>query len=309
MEDITAILGLIFVGSIILPFIIKSAFKDNAKFYWQLPVVAGVVFAVWLIASAGFVIVQPGTAGVIIRLGQVTDRVLEPGLHFKTPILDSARVYNTQKVIYETMNQASFTSSNAEYKDFPVDTTTQDGQQIQVRYTIRFSVDPTKIKDVVNSLGTELQIVDKVVKAESRVQVRNLIRKYAAEQLYTGDIQDAQMEIEESLIQVFEDNGIILDAFGIRQIEFEEQYLNAIETKQIEKENVQTEKFRAEQEEFRKEAAITKAQGEAEAQRLQRSTLSDELIAKQWIEKWDGKLPQYFLGPDGDQLIQLPSSN
>jgi prohibitin 1 len=316
MEGITGILLAVMAVSIALPFVIYNLQSRGmvpggaqAKFMWWLPVVGVLIMVIWLAASSGFVILQPGTAGVIIRLGQVTDRVLDPGLHFKAPVIDEVRTYNTQKVIYETMNDASFEGSNADYRDYPVDTTTLDGQQIQVRFTIRFSVDPTRIKEVVGTLGTESQIVEKVVKTESRVHVRNIIREYAAEQLYTGDIQKAQVEIEQRLLPIFSENGIILDAFGIRQIEFQPEYLAAIEQKQIEKEKVQSEKFKAEQEEFRKDAAITKAQGEAEAQKLQRQTLSEELLFKLWIEKWDGQLPQYFMGEKGNTLLQLPNAS
>jgi prohibitin 1 len=303
--------GLVLLLGILIPLglFVVSGFSDKTK----LPVPRSVllllslVFVVLSVLSSSVQVINYGTVGVITRFGQVTDRVLEPGLHLKFPIVENVLTYNTQKVIYETMNSSDFVNSKAEYKDGTVDTTTQDGQQIEVRYTIRFSIDPTKITSVANTLGTEFQVVEKVVKAESRVKVRNLVRGFTAEQLYTGDIDLAQQAILAELEPVFAENGIVLDFFGIRQIGFQEQYLEAIETKQIEKEKVQAEKFRAEQEEFRKQAAITKAEGEARAQQLQRSTLSSELLSKLWIEKWDGKLPSYLGSSAANMLLQIPN--
>jgi hypothetical protein len=50
---------------------------------------------------------------------------------------------------------------------------------------------------------------------------------------------------------------------------------------------------------------ITKAEGEAEAQRLQQQTLTKELIQKLYIEKWDGKLPTTMTGSDSGFMINL----
>ena len=61
------------------------------------------------------------------------------------------------------------------------------------------------------------------------------------------------------------DKGVILEASGLRQIEFQEDYVQAIEQKQIEVENVQTEQNSAEQAKWRAQSAIEVAKGEAQA--------------------------------------------
>jgi len=61
------------------------------------------------------------------------------------PIIDKTYIYNTKKVIYETTSEEKQRYSNANYKDYPVDTNTKDGQQVLIYYTIRFSVDPEKV--------------------------------------------------------------------------------------------------------------------------------------------------------------------
>ncbi len=249
--------------------------------------------------------IQYGSVGIVTQFGGLTDRKLDPGLHFVVPLVDNVVTYRTQKITYETSEHSD--TSMANYTDQPVDTTTKDGQQVMVRYTIRFAIDPEKVRWIAENIGTEAELVEKIVKAESRVYVRNTVRGYDAGTLYTGEIKQAQDELTKQLEPVFSKNGIILDSFGIRQITFQPDYLAAIEAKQIEKEKVVTEQYRAEQEKFRKEQAITKAQGDAEAQRLQQQTLSKELIQKQWIEKWDGKLPTYIAGDGNGLLIGAPT--
>ncbi|GAB4284683.1 MAG: prohibitin family protein [Candidatus Dojkabacteria bacterium] len=262
-----------------------------------------IIFVVLIVFFNTVFSIKYGSVGIITRFGEVTGRIVEPGLHFKVPFVDNVVTYRTQKITYETLDDIS--SSNANYKDYPVDTTTKDGQQVQVRYTIRFAIDPAQASWIANNIGTEEDVVEKIIKTESRIYVRNVIREYYAENLYTGNIVDAQTEVEGILAETFNENGIILDSFGIRQIEFQPEYISAIEAKQIEKERVTTEQYKAEQEEFKKQQAITKAQGEAEAQRLQQQTLSPELIQKLWIEKWNGQLPNY-LGGNESLFVGLP---
>lgn len=55
-----------------------------------------------------------------------------------------------------------------------------------------------------------------------------------------------------------------------------------------------------------KEAAITKAEGEAKAQQLQQQTLTDRLLRKLWIEKWKGDIPRY-VGDGGNLFFQIPA--
>lgn len=38
---------------------------------------------------------------------------------------------------------------------------------------------------------------------------------------------------------------------------------------------------------------LVAAEAEAEANRLKQQALTPQILEKMWIEKWDGKLPQY----------------
>ena len=249
-------------------------------------------------------IVNAGTVKVVTRFGKVTGRLLHPGAHFIIPIAEGAITYNTKKVTYEASNEPA--RSKATYTDFPLDTTTKDGQQIELNYTARFSVDPKKAGWIANNIGTEADVVEKIVKTDTRIHARNIAREFNAADLYTGNISEVQKTIEEKLRPLFESNGLLLDEFGIRSITFTPEYISAIEAKQIEKERVITEENISKQEEFRKQARITKAEGQAEEQRLQRETLNDALLMKMWIEKWSGEVPDVVTGEQGNLLFQIP---
>ncbi len=305
------------------------------------PLVVFVVVVVFILGLAStsdaFVQIEAGTVGVVKRFGQIVG-VFEPGLHVKMPFIDQVIIYRTQEIVYET--SANPEASRADYRDYEVDTATADGQQITVRYTVRFRILPERAPDILRNLGTEAEVVEKVVKASSRVHVRNILKRYEASELYSGNVENAQNAIAQRLREDFERAGLELTFFGLRSIQFTEEYKQAVERKQIEAENVITKQHLAEQAKYEKERAITQAEAEAERQRLQRigiaqgeaealklraeaeaeairikaqaqaeanriiaESLSELLIAWEAVRSWNG---QYPLVVGGGQQFILP---
>lgn len=267
-----------------------------------------------------FETVQAGQIKVVTRFGKVTGRVLEPGAHFITPFSDGTKRLSTKKVIYETLAEENHKNTDADYIDYPVDTNTSDGQPVDIYYTIRFSVDPTKATWVVQNIGSEENLVEKVVKTESRIWARNVPRNFTADALYQGTgTEEIQNEIFNRLQPIFSQNGLVLDSVGIREVKFSDAYVASIEEKQIEEVKVETEKNRALQAEERKKATISNAEAEAEAQRLQGQTLDSQVLEKLALEvelkqaealrisaeKGQKIVPDTILGSDSNLLFNL----
>lgn len=297
------------------------------------------VFGV-IAAINSYTIVQAGSVAVVKRLGQVRG-VFEPGLNWKLPFIDQTIVYRTQEIVYETGDEPS--QSLADYTDIAVDTATSDGQQITARYSVRFRINPQEAANIVNNLGTEQEVVEKLVKQNSRVWVRTLLRGFTASQLYSGDIEEAQEAIRAQLDADFSSEGLTLVFFGLRQITFSDAYIDAVEKKQIEAENIITKQNLARQAEFEKQRVITEAQAEAERQRLERigvaqgeaesiklkaqaeaeatlvkartqaeanrlisQSLTPEVINWQAVNQWSGYYPTVLSTGASDQPIILP---
>ena len=260
---------------------------NKVRWSWLLPLL--ILGSVLL----GVRIVEPGTVHVVVRMGRVTGRTLSPGLNYVVPFIEKTLTYNTKLVTYETAIAEKQRTSDADYVDYPVDTNTLDGQPVDIAYTIRFSVDPTMATWIAQNIGNEHSLVEKIVKTESRIWARNVPREFEAEVLYTGKGSlEVQNKLEEHLIPVFSDNGLVLDRVGIREIYFDMEYVDAIRAKQVEAVKVETAKNTALKAEEEKKARITRAEGEAREQELQQKTLTDQLIRKMWIEKWNGVLPK-----------------
>ncbi len=225
-------------------------------------IVSVLAFVILILASSSYVQVSYGSVGLVTRFGAVTGRIMRPGLNWKIPLIESVIPYRTQEIIYQTADPGE---SQADYVDFPTDTTTADGQQIILKYSIRFRIDPAKVSWIANNIGDERDVVEKIVKFHSRILARNIPKEYAALDLYTGNIQAVQDQFEEQLRPLFTKKGIILDSFGLRKIEFTEDYRQAVEQKQIAAENVITEQHRAEQAVYQAKGKVELAKGEAQS--------------------------------------------
>jgi regulator of protease activity HflC (stomatin/prohibitin superfamily) len=276
MGALTTTLFVAVALGVVVAFLIAAATGRRGKANLKSAVISGVVVAllifVGIAISDSFTQVEAGSVAVVKQFGQVVD-VFSPGLNFKLPFIQRTVPYRTQEILYETSEDP--TSSQADYRDMEVDTATSDGQQISARYTIRFRIDPKKVTDIVNNLGTEGEMVERVVKANSRVHVRNILKQHTATDLYSGNVEKAQSDIAVRLQEEFAKEGIQLVFFGLRSIHFQEDYRKAVEQKQIERENIATKENLAKQAEFEKKRTITQAEAEAERQKLERIGMAE----------------------------------
>ena len=219
------------------------------------------VIAVLVTGSLAYTPIDYGNVGLITRFGAVTGRVLQPGLNWRTPFVDNVIRYRTQEVVYETADVAT----TADYYDLPTDTTTADGQQISLKFSVRFHIDQTKVVEIANTLGDEAAVVSKVVKFHSRIIARNIPKQYKAGDLYAGDILAVQEQFRTELEPLLSKDGVILDDFGLRKITFEDEYIQAVEQKQIEAEKIIAEQYKRDQATYQAEASVELAKGEANA--------------------------------------------
>jgi regulator of protease activity HflC (stomatin/prohibitin superfamily) len=223
--------------------------------------IAVVVIAVLITSSLAYTTVEYGTVALITRFGAVTGRVLYPGLNWRIPFVDGVIRYRTQEIVYETADQPG----TADYYDIPTDTTTEDGQQISLKFSVRFHIDPVQVVDIANTLGDEQAVVSKVVKFHARILARNIPKQYKAADLYAGDILQVQEQFRNELEPLLAKDGVILDDFGLRKISFQEEYIQAVEQKQIEAEKIIAEQYKRDQATYQAEAAVELAKGEANA--------------------------------------------
>ncbi|MFZ3085919.1 MAG: prohibitin family protein [Candidatus Hydromicrobium sp.] len=245
------------------------------------------------------VIVQAGNVRVLTQFGRTVGVTFQPGLHIKIPFVQNTVNYSTRQVTYETSDEAEISKAN--YTDYTVDTTSADGQQIKVKFTIRFAIDGKQAEWILNNIGTMNDLVEKVVKAESRSFARNIPKKYTAEQLYSEQVFALQEELDNTLRPIFDRNGIILDEFLLRKIDFTEEYFNVLEDKQIAEERIVVEQNILEQEKIKKEQVIIQAEAEARQIEIKGEALKQypQIIQLEFIQKLSPNITWGILPGEG----------
>jgi len=254
--------------------------------------------------------VEAGTVGVVKRLGQVQQSTFEPGFHFRMPFIDQVVVYSTKVTSYEASEAPE--TSQANYTDIVVDSTTSDGQTVQLTFTVLFRIPADKAPMIAQQVGDMSAVVENVVKAYARSVSREVPKGFSAEALYTQKGQtDAQAAIETKLVEDFGVYGVAIDQYLIRRITFADEYVKAVEAKQIAKQQALTEQNLIARQEAIKEQTIInaeaeaekkkiEAQGEAEAIRLKQQALAQNplVIQYEFVQKLSPNITWGVL-PDG----------
>jgi regulator of protease activity HflC (stomatin/prohibitin superfamily) len=265
-----------------------------------LAVIAGAVIVLLIaviVVGSAFVQVRYGTVALVARFGGLTGDVLDPGPHWRIPVVDRLVIVPTVQQSYETSDVPE--TSGADYPDYPVSAQTVDGQQITVKYTVLFRIPGEAAVSVVQNYGETREVVENVVK-RSRSWARLVAQNYTAEDLYSGEgIFAYQTAVSDVLRDEFVEAGIRLDEFLVRKVDFDEEYINAIEQQQIAQEAIETARYQSEAAEFEKERQIRLAQAEAERTLLlaQAEAQSQRLLAD---------AEAYSIGARGATLREYP---
>lgn len=256
--------------------------------------------AVVLVVSMFIRIIPEGNVGVVTRLGAARDEHINPGPYFKTP-LDSVTNMSTQSNVY-TVELIAFSS---------------DMQQVGVSAAVRYALNKEDAVRVFKTIGRNYE--EKLIPPATQESTKSVFGHYNAESLVDMRAQVSE-EIFSDLANTLQKNGLTVEDFSILNMDFSDAFENAIEAKQVatqEKLKAQTQqeqqtivaKAEAERQKIaaqveaekimiaaQAESDAKKLAADAEAYRLQQESahITGEIIQKEMIQKWDGKIPVTF---------------
>jgi regulator of protease activity HflC (stomatin/prohibitin superfamily) len=213
--------------------------------------------------SQGLVFVQPETRGVVISALQqkgIRTQALQPGLRFVMPFFESVLPYPIAKQTY-TMSGASGEGQIA--GDDSVIARTADGQEVRIDGSVIFSISPSDVVTV--HIEWQNRYVDGLIRPKVRGIIRDAAAQYGVQDIYSLKRADLSAEVEQTLSDTMADNGLILDAFVLRNITFTPEYASVIEQKQIAEQEVERQAFIILQREQEADQLRMEAKGKADA--------------------------------------------
>ena len=255
-------------------------------------VMGGVIFFAGLILLKPFTIVGAGERGVVMRFGKVQDIVFDEGLHLITPIVTSVKTLSVR----------------VQKNDVDAEVFSKDLQDIDMDVAVNWHINPDIVNQIFQRVGDEEQIVFRIITPAVSEVVKAATAKKTAEEIIAKRTELKQ-EIDRELKERLVNYGVIVDDVSLVNVAFSPEFAKAIEAKQIAEQEAKRAEFEALKAEKQAQADINRAKGQAEAQRLQRQTLTPELLQKQAIEKWNGEFPQVMGGNGTLPLINIEPKN
>lgn len=231
--------------------------------------------------------VPTGHTGIVTTFGKVENYTLEAGVHFINPFSRVVKIDNrTQKA---TAELSAFSS---------------DIQEVSVSYTINYCIDKENAQNLYKTVG--LSYLDTVISPKVIEDVKTVMARYTAENLVSSRTEVGQA-IEELLTRDLSKYNIQVVATSIENLDFTDAFTDAVEAKQVAEQNKLKTQTEAETQVIKAKAEadvkLIEAEATAQANDLLTESLTDDILNKLAIEKWDGVLPTYVT--DGSPLLSL----
>ena len=196
-------------------------FKDKAGNFspFKLILTIFVVILAVIFLGSSFVVIPAGHTGVALTFGKVEDVVLQEGLHFKVPFVQKIVVVDN-RIVKLDVNTEAFS------KDLQTITTV-----VAVNYHVGKENSQTLYKNV--GMGFEEVLITPAVNEV----LKAVTAKYTAVELVSSRAE-VSMLLDEGLNEKMNAYGIFINELNIINWDFSEEYINAVEAKQVAEQNL-----------------------------------------------------------------------
>lgn len=248
----------------------------------------------------GIKIMDQTEVGIVKVFGKV-DHTISGGLNFVNPISDTVEVMDLRVHVRE----AAFASY------------TKDAQPLTASIEYQYEPIAAQAMNIVAQYGS-YEIMEQKLSAAVEERAKIVFARYSAMPLLENR-STLSTQVQEEVRELEALFPVNFTQVVVKDIDFSDAFEAAVEAKMQAEQNAlraENEKqeaiTRAEMERevarVEAEAAVLAAEGEARALEITREALEnmpDTWIAQQYLEKWDGKLPQFMTG-DGTGVMLNP---
>ena len=253
---------------------------------------AAVVVGFFLASTA--VIVPFGTNDLVTFNGGLTDRVLQPGLNFKLPLVNGVYPMNMQMRALEVTHSDVFT---------------RDQQNADNDYVINFSLQDQKLKEIASQFkgddGKDTSIAERLIRPRAEYWLKQIEPRYDAASLLIHR-SDVANELQKQLERDISPYGVRLSYVSITNISFGPKYQATSEERAAAEQEYQKELTVLKTKKVLADQNVVTAEGQARANAAIRQSfgadprIAEALVKMRLIElmndKWKGDMPQSLGG-------------
>ncbi|MEZ4735540.1 MAG: prohibitin family protein [Caldilineaceae bacterium] len=225
--------------------------------------------------SAALVFVNPQEVGVVISIFSpqgVRERPLAGGLHWIVPLAENLQTY---PIAWQTYTMSTRAYEGEARGDDSITARTSDGQEVIFDSSVIFRIDPPQAVRI--HIDWQDRYIHDFVRPIVRGVIRTEVAAFKVDEVNSIRRQDIESTLQNQLEAMFQDKGLILDRFILRNIAFSSEYAASVEHKQVALEGATQRTYEAEQ--IRRLAA-----GHADEIRTVMQAEADALVIKAQAE-------------------------
>lgn len=266
------------------------------------------------------VLIDAQQVGVLVTPSGVVDEELHTGWHVVAPWNDVHKMDKTVWVYTCAHATSEGTQPNADAIWAP----TKDGIKVGFDVSVSWRITPTEASWIYQNVtendggntGRYMWLEDNVIRTKLKSALALTVSNYTPIEVYSTKREEIQLRVDERMRKEILAYKLILDQIDLREVYYNPEYEAAINAKKLAEQEamrlVEVTKQKEEQlkqAEIEKNIAIQKAEGEAKALQIKGNSLSlnPKIIQLEWINKWDGKLPNYMMGNGQGVILSLPN--
>lgn len=260
--------------------------------------------------------IRPGYIGVVYSMNSgVTGETLGQGWHLIAPTkhvteytIGIEQSYLTSDDKGDSDSDESFVASSSE------------GKAITIELTYTYQYDATKIADVFTQFKGQSgrEVRDSFIKPNIISWTKEVIARYKVTDILGEKRADINADITNYLAEKFNSYGIIISNVSLIDVSVDEQTEQAINNKIKSQQEYETQaivnktnvekaeadaKAKLVEAQANADALLIEAEAEAEANKKISESLTNNIIKKEYLDKWDGVLPK--VSGDTNTLIDV----
>lgn len=234
--------------------------------------------------------IPPGYRGVRTTLNKVEDVSLSNGYGFKWPFIS--------RVVKMNIQTQEMTQKTASY--------TQDVQSAKLDYTFIYELNPMNVHKLYENVGMNYHTKE-IIPVLNGV-LKDVVGKWQAQELVSNR-DKARDEVINLLQQRIDHNYFQNLSFEFNDIDYSDKFEQSIEDKVIADQKAQEAVNNTRRITEEANQKLISAKADAEAMEIKSAALAKNkgLVEYEWVQKWNGQMPQIVLGDGASPLISLPN--
>lgn len=230
-----------------------------------------------------------GYVGIVYSVsGGVQDQTLSQGWHTVKP--------------FDKVTKYPIRIQTVDYKDLQI--ATSDGKNITIDFAYNYQIEPDKVVNIFNTFGpvSIKEIEDSYLRTRFWDAARKAVSKFTVIDVYGEKSSEAAVEVQSFYSNDVKELGFIVSNVTVGVPKPDQKTQEAIDkrveaSQELERKTTELEIAKKEADRKRVEAQgqadarVIEAEGSSKANELVKQSLTNELIQKAWIDKWNGVVP------------------